>query len=713
MYYNILFISLFILINSKNYIPIVDIIGNISSFNIPVSEDGYYDTIINSLIEIMEKYAYINILKSPPKVNGSDYFQKVDIIQDLKDLKSQINGTTPNFYDFYQNISKIISSTQDYHIIFSYIGKTKPYDLLSKFIITSPIEFEFQKDKKVLAKLNNAVYALNKDAKIENSESINNNYKNKIFVEEINGKNVYDFITEFCSDYCRFKSRNSKFVFNKNIYSGFYLWQCPLDLNEFKYLNITYSTGEIISSNYIGFLQNESNFEFQNTNSFLENLSNFKNKYLLREKNDNNIIWDINIDNHIKCKVDNKNKVNVIYQNSFKMNNSDPIGIINNISYCHGNFTDNDYPVIVIESLNSGGFAQISKLMQQMVQDLMQPKNYFSVIHNKNTKQFLYDNIDSFIFVNDNETKNLTIEEYYDDIVYEKYGDITIERSKQRLIVDLNFESLIKENIFKRNKIKRPTDIIIFTDGLSFSATSIFIKNLYYFGGAILVGYSGNPELDSFDASQNPTFVLTNMTGIKGFNELLKRGFAFPQLPSGPMYRSMYDKNIENIPEEFTVNLIDERVNIYENYNDNLYEDFITEAKKIFKKYESQCNPNNIYLNLLKEECRFDDNHLHGGYKCGTDGKWNETCVPFYCDENYYFEPNSQKCILLKENERNDGKNNNLIYIIVFSIVGGLILIFIVLIILHKCGKINLLICCKKKEEIDPSKIKEELVKSQ
>ena len=140
----------------------------------------------------------------------------------------------------------------------------------------------------------------------------------------------------------------------------------------------------------------------------------------------------------------------------------------------------------------------------------------------------------------------------------------------------------VKTNIFKRNKLKNPIDIIIFTDDVSFSATSDFIKNLYYFGSAILVGYSGDPELDSFNGSQNPTFVLIKLTGIKGFNELLNRGFLFLQIPCESIYRSSYDKNNENIPEEFTVNLLDERINIYNKYNDDLYEDFISKVKNIF-----------------------------------------------------------------------------------------------------------------------------------
>jgi hypothetical protein len=168
----------------------------------------------------------------------------------------------------------------------------------------------------------------------------------------------------------------------------------------------------------------------------------------------------------------------------------------------------------------------------------------------------------------------------------------------------------------------------------------------------------------------------------------------------------LYDKNRENVPEEFTVNFIDERIDVYNNYNDKLYENFVAEAKKIFKKYESHCNPNNTYLNFLNENCSFDDIHLHGGYKCGKDGKWNETCVPFYCDENYYFEPVSQKCVLLKENKKDDNDDNS-VYIIIFFILGALIIIIIiVLVVLYRSGKIKF---CKKKE-IDFNNVKDKLV---
>ena len=46
----------------------------------------------------------------------------------------------------------------------------------------------------------------------------------------------------------------------------------------------------------------------------------------------------------------------------------------------------------------------------------------------------------------------------------------------------------------KAKNIRKPHEIIIFTDGFSYSATSIFIKETQLRGGAIIVGFGGNPE---------------------------------------------------------------------------------------------------------------------------------------------------------------------------------------------------------------------------
>ena len=72
----------------------------------------------------------------------------------------------------------------------------------------------------------------------------------------------------------------------------------------------------------------------------------------------------------------------------------------------------------------------------------------------------------------------------------------------------LNDESLKKY-------LKRPTDIIIFTDSYSFSATCGLIKGFQNTGGAIIVGYFGNPKKEGIDSFDGPNlFLLLNILTI-------------------------------------------------------------------------------------------------------------------------------------------------------------------------------------------------------
>ena len=55
-------------------------------------------------------------------------------------------------------------------------------------------------------------------------------------------------------------------------------------------------------------------------------------------------------------------------------------------------------------------------------------------------------------------------------------------------------------------------------------------------------------------------------------------------------------ENEKNIPLEYQINLVDERVPIYNGYDvqsDSNYQEFINAAKDIFKKYKTKCNPKN------------------------------------------------------------------------------------------------------------------------
>ena len=217
---------------------------------------------------------------------------------------------------------------------------------------------------------------------------------------------------------------------------------------------------------------------------------------------------------------------------------------------------------------------------------------------------------------------------------------------KRTKIVDCNLSSRTHFYNFRKNtkNMRKPTDILIFTDGYSYSATSSFIKNVQLKGGAIIVGYSESLNLNKFDSSLSPSSDISTEDTKDDFSkQITNLGFSLRYT-----IKEYFDKNdIENelnIPLEYKIHEIDERFEYYP-YNYFSLSEFILKTKSIFKNYQTNCNPKNKKLVLISEKFIFSSKEMHGGYECGDDGKWSDKCVPTYCDNGFYFDETKNECI--------------------------------------------------------------------
>ena len=239
--------------------------------------------------------------------------------------------------------------------------------------------------------------------------------------------------------------------------------------------------------------------------------------------------------------------------------------------------------------------------------------------------------------------------DFFNDYVIDEYGEIPSKIQHKR--IKISNEILInRKEIYdiraKMKNIRKPTDIIIFTDGYSYSATSDFIKSTQLLGGAIIVGFSGNPEIKSFDVSQSNSGVInTDDMNDEWSNKFKKLNFTLSYTIIEFFSDIDYPK-VLNIPLEFKINLIDERIDYYSQYDDEHYYNFVTEGLKIYEKYKFQCNKLNKLLIYYTNLCTFEKKGLQGGFECGDNGIWNFTkCVPSYCDNGYIFDKINKECI--------------------------------------------------------------------
>ena len=252
---------------------------------------------------------------------------------------------------------------------------------------------------------------------------------------------------------------------------------------------------------------------------------------------------------------------------------------------------------------------------------------------------------------------------------------------------------------------------MILTDAFSLSAASVLLKNVYKSGAGIIIGCNGNPNLpdDIFDISQYASAILGIMYYEDIYPEIYEKTYKDLIGIYGITCMATYHEFQEShIPQEYDVQIADRRIKIFNIYDDAYYQSFIEEAIKVLDYYKEHCNPKNKFLVKLSDECIFD-NHLYGGFRCGSDSKWNKSdCAPVYCDSGYYYNRIANSCIVYPIENEEDKKDKIWLYIVI-SVAGAIIILGVVMIIF--CYKKHLL-CFKKVEKISDTNytINEDLI---
>ena len=608
--------------------------------------------IVNNLINIVERYVYLDIIKNPPQPK-ENYFNVVDLVERLKNVNTEERPV----YDFFRDINLIISECQDNHFTFNYNKEILQGYKLEQIFFVSPIHYQITK---------NAIYGKPSDLfTLFDEEIINQIRQNQgKKIVKINDLEPLEFIQKINKGFRQCKSPQAQFVLNTNNMEQMSLSSYQFEKGDLNDITILYEDETYLKYNYtIGFAKktNEQFYNYfaertkPNPESYLtisQISKSFMKKSNLFMGTNEQIKWDKEINNEnsqsIKCKIDTNKGMNVIYQETFSF--EDMSSTINLLMECFINFYKNDFPIVFIENMNGGGNTIICDYLIALV-NLNKPlTEYSSYRYKEDVKKYIasgqaYRTIDTC----DIKSGDYFFDKYEEDDygIDDKGQKIKHYRTQLFSATDTNrtFIEMLK-NSYLTNKIRKPHEIIIFTDGFSFSAASDFIKTTYLAGGAIIVGYNGNPNFETFDSSQNPASVLSteNLAPIDSVSKAIEDlGFSLSFT-----YKEYFDINYEGnpqIPLEFQIHEIDERFEFYQKYSDDYYNDFLEEAQYIFDKYKTQCNPKNKRLLFIADECVFDDKKMHGGYVCNSSGQWNTTCEPSYCDNGYIYDKKTNKCI--------------------------------------------------------------------
>ena len=679
--------------------------------------DEKTEKVIESLIKLFEDaYIYTDIKKNPP---NPGYFGQLDIIADINNIPKYDR----KYYDLYRDIKRILGKIKDGHLNIAANISPNGYNI-GLMPMCLPFSFYIDGKDKDDAKMYIRKYDTCFEFFTKEEQEFVTNSEGK-YLKKINNTDPFDYIQKIQSEFNSFYNKHSSFTYSLSVAHQMSISSNPLSKSQFSNINFVFEDGSSITLDY--YLNNK-NPQLGNNKEFMD----FYNKEILKQaktfeikpileleeefnamkkninQDKNDIEWDYSTTDgvSIQCRVDEINQVNVFKQKSFHFLGEEYKQALEVVENCTEAFYNNSYPIVGIESRNGGGICKLSFYFQELLQVKILPTPHYSVKLSELMKNYVEADIE-VITTDPDMYQRIDIQtckpfKKFSDMkeIVDDYGNNVTHSRSQYFGVhnssDLKQHKKRREKYFKMDKLKKPTEILIFTDSFSFSATSFFIKGLQETGAAILVGYQGNPKIDDpFDASQSPSFV-GDLSNSDIYKNLLDAGYLIHGVTIYESYNYTYQEK-NPTPREYLVHPVDERINMFQPYNDSFYDLFISEAKRIFKQYneENKCNKDNLELLYdpgNKNECYIfeNDTHAHGGYECDPlTGEWSKNCKPYYCDIGYYFDKVQNKCIKdlcteTEEEEDDDDDKIQLIWIII-GVAALIIIVIIIFVIVSKC----------------------------
>ena len=659
---------------------------------------NYYNQVLDDLKKILEYYVYIDVLKSPPQPNDlPNYNPKVDTMKEIEKIRSNLTNET-NYYDFFRKITLLVGSYKDAHMSYGLRGYSFNY------VFFSPIQLRTVQPKKGLPYM--TASAINEDYfknATEIFEIIKANEGQSIHT--INGQSPFDFIQNFGGEFFNLKNPQANYAFKTHNYMAPFFAYFPFDEDEIK-IEVKYENGAHFETEYAitqkvsgerSLCENDNLYRFfddiniehefmnyidnyfennnygvpKGLNELLNDFQKYKNinnnnNLLYKNKNEfnyenfltesenevPNIEWDIEYDTGksktFQCRVDKPNELNVIHMPTFDFNDYDLI--IQKIKQCVELFDTNKYNIVIILNFNGGGIELVAQTLVEYIQPYITSR-FYSTFRKGEYLDRYYDmgfEDNSVVETCKVPDKNYVIA----NTIHLDYGEGVINNVTEPLRRFGQYREQFNEEKKKLKNKRKPTEILIFTDGYSASSASLFTKSLQNEGGAIIVGYNGHPlNATVFDGSQHFSTVFNyndlNSLEPELMDRMIDNKIYFTQICRTSNFFNYTDPKV---PEEFNIKAVDEVANIYEAYkeNDN-YQLFMNKSKEIFDKYnnKNECNKNNTRLTLLDENCNFsDDKFAHGGHPCNSQGHWDlNKCIKVYCDEGYLLDYKRNKCV--------------------------------------------------------------------
>ena len=413
-----------------------------------VSEE-YCNQVINNMTKTLDEgYVYLDFLKAPKQPDGQeDYIPKVDLITEL----NAINRTDRTFYDFYRDIENVLERTRDGH--FSMYARVSPGNFpLNQSYFCIPYTYTLSEVKNEQGEVTTAFLT------IEPRNACKEGYSSDVLakIDEMKGKKIleinnldpYEYLDQMSKKGRVIHSPQARFVLIRRMISELPVQYYPLKKEEVnvsikfdgvdELLNLDYQfvKKDKLDEDFKKFYDEEQKRHLKHKMPF-PTFEEVELKYKIQKGlfkdslKDDEVAWDLKSrGGNLKCKVDDTNKLNVFYQNSFSP--ADFYDYENVMYECFSKFYSNDYKIVIIEDQNGGGYSELCLPFTQYVRpNILKPntgsmrssdlilKNFFINDENLNPET-------CFPYTEKDDLLHGIIDQYSDDVFHQRTKNVEI-----------------------------------------------------------------------------------------------------------------------------------------------------------------------------------------------------------------------------------------------------------------------------------------------
>ena len=602
------------------------------------------DRVVKNLEINEDVYVYADIAMNPPS-EPAGYFKSMNYSSGLKELKEKLASSGGVISEVVRPVQKFIKGFHDGHFRASFITSEKYPNIFGNVYCRLPFHWGTE------------VNGTSRKVKIDNPDgvflprdvwdTINNMSENGNFVSSVDDNDdPFEFFSTFFGDYNDRKSPQGSLI-DSMIYlnNGFSLMRYPLD-NIFDNHTIVFSDP---SSTKISFTLAFWKTIFQSDrlkststtkeNDYLDALKNFK-KRSVRQT-------------HVYLPCGNINNMNYIQIDGFEPSSLEQY--FQELVECVVDFDRNKDPITIILPNNGGGhYNAMSPTLF-----LLMPKADFRINgacrKTERTKHFMVDREVAITtdLGDDEETCSkfnpTSLNVFWNKTVVDDFGNVSHVRTEKAF--GAFKDALEKSGIVKyaMKNYRKPTDIIVATDGACFSACSFFVNSIMRSGAAIMAGFGvTHPGQDLFAAGESSS----SNEDLKVLFEELSNNTDYGLWDFSTTYVESYDpsNSSEIIPDEYKMLLIDKHTGYYNDFVAGDLTDIaslLQHTAALRDEFQTKCNPDNKRLLFVTEDCEPDKPFaLTMGYACGPDGEWNKkSCHIASCEDGYVVDFVHDKCV--------------------------------------------------------------------